>query len=36
MVEAHTYKTFQMYLTLENGMQFGLDKIKKTEDYFIA
>ena len=36
MVETHTYKTFQIYLTLENGRQFQLDKINKTEDYFIV
>lgn len=36
IVEIHTHITVDMYPQLYNAMQFRLDKINETKDYFIV
>ena len=36
MDEPHVYDTKQIYLPLENALQFRLCKIKEIEDFFIV
>ena len=36
MDEPHVYDTKQIYLQLENALQFRLCKIKEIEDFFIV
>ena len=36
MVEKQTHKNINMYIQLDNAMQFGLYELNEKKDYFIA